>query len=167
MYYNTSSENGQILLFSTARRKRGLVNTLGMIKVPEFSDKFLVLPIFPDSSLYQTEEEQKVLDSYTVAGLKIKPFIPKKEYRIEYDGKMSLNTTIRKEIDVKLCAVWRSNMPVFNFSNDLSPSAMSEAMAREPWSREYFNNLKRYPEFLCILRHFFGHFMKKDIKIKN
>lgn len=143
VYFNTSAPNGQIVLFGTARRKHGLVNTLGMIKVPEYSDQFLVLPIFPGSTLHQTEEEQNVLEYYTVAGLKIKSIIPKKEYHIEYNGKMKFNSSISQEIDVELSAVWHSNMPMFNFSTNLSTIAMSEAMAAEPWSRQYFDNLKR------------------------
>lgn len=115
-----------------------------MLKVPKFSDKILVLPVFPKSSLYQTKEEQQIQDCYTVSGLKIKSIIPKKEYRIEYNGKMVTNDSIRKEVDVKLCAVWRSNLPTFNFATDSSKVAMSEAMAIEPWTRQYFDNLKRY-----------------------
>lgn len=127
-----------------ARRKHGLVNTLGMLKVPNFSDKFLVLPVFPKSSLYQTKDEQSIRDCYTVSGLKIKSIIPKKEYHIEYNGKMVINDSTRKEVDVKLCAVWRSNEPTFNFATNSSKVATSEAMALEPWTRQYFNNLKRY-----------------------
>lgn len=143
MFFNTSSEDGQILLFATARRKHGLVNTLGMLKVPEYSNGILVLPVFPKSSLYQTKEEQNILDFYTVAGLQIRPIIPEKEYRIEYNGKLVIDDSFRKEVDVQMSVVWRSNLPTFNFSTDLSPASMSEAMALESWSRKYFDNLKR------------------------
>lgn len=149
MYFSTSSEDGQTLLFATARRKHGLVDTLGFLKVPEFSDKFLVLPVFPKSSLYQTEEEQNILDHYTVAGLKIKSIHPKKQYRIEYNGKMVIDDSLRKEVDVEMSMIWRSNMPVFSFASDLSKLAMSEALALEPWSRQYFDGLKRYFFLSC------------------
>lgn len=146
VYFNTSSENKQIFLIGFARRKNGLVNTLGMLRVPEFSEKFLVLPVFPDSSLYQTKEEQNNLDYYTVAGLTIRSIIPKKEYRIEYNGKLVIVDTVRKEVNVQLFAVWRSNSPMFNFATELSSTAMSEAMAHETWSKQYFEVLKRYFE---------------------
>lgn len=144
VYFNTSSEGGQILLFATARRQNGLVNTIGILKIPEFSSKLLVLPIFPKTSLHQTKGEQNNLDYYTVAGIKIKSVVPKKEYQIEYKGKMVMDSSFRKEIDVEMSAVWRSNGPTFNYSTEMSDVAKSEAMALEPWSHKYFNNLKRY-----------------------
>lgn len=116
---------------------------MGFLKVPEFSSELLVLPIFPQTSLYQTEEEQKVMSCYTVAGMKITPIVPKKEYRIEYTGKMLLESAPCKEVDIELNAVWHSDLPAFNFSTDISHLAMSEAMALQPWSREYFEILKR------------------------
>lgn len=144
MYFNTSSEDGQIFCFATARRRNGLVDTIGILKVPEYSNKLLVLPIFPKTSLYQTVEEQNKLDSYNVAGIKIKSVIPNKEYQLEYKGKMVVDSSFRKEVDVEMFAEWRSTSPAFNFSTELSDTAKSEALALEPWSRKYFKNLKRY-----------------------
>ena len=143
VFFNTSAANRQILAFSAARRKNGLINSMGFLKVPEYSANLLALPIFPQTSLYQTEEEQKVLNCYAVAGMKITPVVPKKEYHIEYIGRMLLESTPCKEVDVELNAIWRSNLPAFNFSTDVSKIAMSEAMALQPWSKEYFNILKR------------------------
>lgn len=142
MYFNTSSEDGQMLLFATARRRNGLVNTIGILRIPEFSNKLLVLPIFSKTSLYQTKDKQNNLDCYSVAGIKIKSIIPKKEYHLEYKGIMVVDSSFRKEVDVEMMAVWRSIGPTFDFSTDLSRTAKSEAMALEPWSRKYFDNLK-------------------------
>lgn len=143
VFFNTSAKNRQILVFSAARRKNGLINAMGFLKVPEFSSDLLVLPIFPQTTLYQTEEEQKILNCYNVAGIKLTPVVPHKEYRIEYQGKMLLESAPCKEVDIELNAVWRSNLPTFNFSTDVSQIAMSEAIALQPWSREYFEKLKR------------------------
>lgn len=143
VYFNTSSVNRQIVVFATARRKNGLVNTMGFVKVPEFSNELLVLPVYPGSSLYQNEAEQKNLDSYSVGGIKLSSVIPMKEYRIEYTGKMCFEQIPSKEVNINLDAIWRTNLPAFNFSTDVSKSAMSEAMALEPWTRQYFQNLKR------------------------
>lgn len=153
VFFNTSSINQQILVFSTARRRNGLVNSMGFMKVPEYSKDLLVLPIFPQTTLYQTENEQNTLGCYSVAGIKITPVIPYKEYRIEYNGNMHLESVPQNDVAVQLNAVWKSNLPAFNFSIDISKVAMSEAMALEPWTRQYFNHLKRY--FECV---FFFHF---------
>lgn len=148
-------------MFGTARRRNGLVNTIGILKVPEFSSKLLVLPIFPKTSLYQTKEEQNNLDHYSVAGIKIKSIVPKKEYHLEYKGKMVVDSSFRKEVDVEMLAVWRSNGPTFNFSSEMSNIAKSEAMALELWSRKYFKNLKRYllNSILIVLNFFFRAFV--------
>lgn len=94
--------------------------------------------------MYQTKQEQQNLDSYNVAGIKIKSVAPKKEYQLEYKGKMVVDSSFRKEVDVEMFAVWRSNCPTFDFSTELSDIAKSEALALEPWSRKYFKNLRRY-----------------------
>lgn len=117
---------------------------MGFLKVPEFSSQLLVLPIFPQTSLYQTEKEQNNQSCYDVAGIKLTPIVPNKEYRIEYSGKMVLESDCQKVIDVQLNTIWHSNLPTFNFSTDISRIAMSEAMALEPWTKQYFDNLKRY-----------------------
>lgn len=122
---------------------------MGFLKVPEFSQQLLVLPIFPQTTLYQTEDEQNILSCYAVAGIKLTPVVSNKEYRIEYNGQMILESDPQKQFDVQITAIWRSNLPPFNFSTDFSEIAMSEAMALEPWTRQYFDNLKRYFDCAC------------------
>lgn len=41
-------------------------------------------------------------------------------------------------------AVWSSGFPYFDFDTDMTPTTPSRAMALEPWSREYFDNVKRF-----------------------
>lgn len=144
VYFNTSSVSSQILLFATARRKNGLMNTIGMLRVPEYSKDLLVLPEYPETTLYQNENEQKNLQYYTVAGIEIESMVPMQEYRIKYNGKMRHENNLSKEVDVRFNVIWHTDLPTFNFSTDISRTAMSEAMALEHWNREYFNNLKRY-----------------------
>lgn len=120
------------------------MNTIGILRVPEYSKDLLVLPIFPDTTLFQNEDEQQNLQYYGVAGIKIESMCPMQEYRIEYNGKMHHENNLSKEVDVQFNVLWRTNLPTFNFSTDISRIAMSEAMALQNWNREYFNNLKRY-----------------------
>lgn len=142
--FNSCSDNGQIFLLAAQRRKHGLFCVLCALKVPEYSDKLLFLPVFPSTTLYQTADEKKILEYYSVSGIKIKPVVPKKEYRLEYNGKMIVDASHGKEVNVQLSAVFRSNLPAFNFFTSLSEEARCEGMALEPWTRQYFKNLKRY-----------------------
>lgn len=113
------------------------------LKLPEFSQKLLVLPVFPDSCLYQTESEQKERKSYTVAGIKLTPVEPMNKWQIEYQGKMHLESDLERTYDVHIDATWTATLPHFNYSTDISQIAMSEAVALEPWSRKYFEDVKR------------------------
>lgn len=45
-------------------------------------------------------------------------------------------------VDVELDAIWSTKLKQFDFDTDMSSMAISRAMAREPWSREYFQTLK-------------------------
>lgn len=116
---------------------------MGFLKLTEFSEKLLVLPVFPDSCLYQTENEENAMDSYAVAGIKLTPITPMKKWQIEYRGKMHLESDLAKIYDLQIDATWTASLPPFNYSTDISAIAMSEAMALEPWSRKYFDDLKR------------------------
>lgn len=49
-----------------------------------------------------------------------------------------------KTFDVKIDAIWTTNLPYFNFDTDIHPEPLARAMAMEPWSKEYFKNLERY-----------------------
>lgn len=126
-----------------ARRKNGMVNTMGFLKLANFDQKLLVLPVFPDSCLYQTEAEEKSMEVYTVAGIKLTPMKPMHKWKIEYAGKMHLESDLRKMYDVQIDATWTATLLHFNYSTDISPIAMSEAIALEPWCRKYFEDLKR------------------------
>lgn len=88
VYFNTSSKDGQIVVFATALRRKGLVNAFAFLRIPDFSEDTLVLPQFPDTCLYRTEEQQNNLDSYNVDGIKLTPITPMKKWRIEFIGKM-------------------------------------------------------------------------------
>lgn len=116
---------------------------MGFLKLPKFNANLLVLPIFPDSCLYQTDSEQNTTKSYAVAGIKLTPIKPMKEWHIEYRGKMHLENDLSKIYDIHIDATWSATLPPFNYATDISAIAMSEAVARETWSRKYFDDLKR------------------------
>lgn len=46
-------------------------------------------------------------------------------------------------IDVKFDLKWQATTTYFDFDTDLNVTAMSSAMAREKWSREFFDKLRR------------------------
>lgn len=47
-------------------------------------------------------------------------------------------------MDAEINGVWSTDLKQFDFDTDMSSTAISRAMSREPWSREYFETLKEY-----------------------
>lgn len=63
---------------------------------------------------------------------------------------MHLESDLSKKFDVHIDAIWTATLSPFNYSTDISPIAMSEAVALEPWSRKYFDDLKRWAHSIFI-----------------
>ena len=88
----------------------------------------------------QSEDET----GWTVNGIHLEPLVPMKKWRVQYEGEMMMKnegsiTTVHR---VKLDAVYTSDLDYFDFDSDMEPWTVARAMAREPWSKEYFQGLK-------------------------
>lgn len=142
VYFNTSSSDSTILVFSFARRRNGIVNSMGFFKCPKYSDDLFTIPAHPQSTLYQTKAEEENMKSFTASGIKLTPIRPMKEWQIEYDGEMKSARDPKQTIRVRIDATWFAEYKSFDFSRDISTSAMSKAIAAQKWSREYFHDLK-------------------------
>ena len=55
-------------------------------------------------------------------------------YRIAESGEL---------VDVNFKLSWRACTKYFDFDTDLDPHVMADAIAREAWSRNYFETLKK------------------------
>ena len=49
-----------------------------------------------------------------------------------------------KTVNVKMDLAYESSKPCFDFDTDIPPRTMARALAKEMWSREYFDNLRRW-----------------------
>ena len=45
-------------------------------------------------------------------------------------------------VDVSFSLIWKACTKIFDFDTDIHPHAMAAAIAREKWSRKFFNTLK-------------------------
>jgi len=54
------------------------------------------------------------------------------------------NRRTDKLVDVTFDLIWIAFTKYFDFDTDLHPNVMADAIAREKWSRDYFDVLKRY-----------------------
>ncbi|XP_055591801.1 uncharacterized protein LOC129743713 [Uranotaenia lowii] len=141
VYFNGCDSQLSWLVCGTARRRNRLVNGFFYLKIREFSDQLLISPKLPDTCLRQSPSEEGF---FQAEGIKLTPVEPMKSWKIEYNGLMRFEQANSQHFNVKLNALWTTDLPFFNFATDMSPGPVARAMSKELWSKEYFNNLKQY-----------------------
>lgn len=52
-----------------------------------------------------------------------------------------------KLVDVKFEAEWSTDLPHFLFDADMDACVLARSFSTEKWSKEFFENLKRYVSF--------------------
>lgn len=62
---------------------------------------------------------------------------------LKYEMIFRFHNDDKQKFEVKIDAVWSSQLPPFNYDVDISKLSIASAVAMEPWSREYFQNLER------------------------
>jgi len=144
VYFHGVSTDKCILALATAQRRNNRVNAFAILRIPEFSNQILVSPKWPDSTLIQIDDEYKDDRNYAVEGIKLTPIIPMRTWKLNYNGKMKFEKDHSKTFNVKIDAIWTTNLPHFNFDSEIHPRTVAKAMAMEPWSSEYFKNLERF-----------------------
>jgi len=133
VYFQGGNEDGAYFVTALARRPHHVCNSFVFLRVPE--EGLLMFPRLPDSTCYGTEDE------FGAEGLKLEPIIPMKKWKISYRGQLKRANT-NELVDVEMDLAWTSNWKYFDFDTDMSSTALSRSIAREPWSREYFDILK-------------------------
>lgn len=88
VYFNGASADRTVLTIGTARRPQQRVDGFCVLRVPQFSDRVLVNPKFPDTRLSQSEEEAADLSVYAVEDIQLKPQMAMRSWKLVYNGKM-------------------------------------------------------------------------------
>lgn len=138
MYFNAADCTGDHFVVGTARRKNKLVDGFVYLKINVPGLGLLESPKLPDTALYQENEAEE----FAAEGIKITPIEPMKKWKITYKGKMKKFDNNKEVFDVKIDATWTSFLPYFNFDKHMDPLMMAKSLAKEQWSRTYFNTLK-------------------------
>ena len=79
----------------------------------------------------------------------MEPVEPMKKWRVRFQGDMVLakpdpDTSAEPKVyGVNIDAEYNSDFEYFDFDSDMDPWTVSRAMSKEPWSREYFDGLKK------------------------
>lgn len=135
VYFNGANKDGFCIVTATARRPHGVINGFFIMTIPGVGT--LVTPRFPDSLLFGGTD--KVFEA---EGLRFEPIVPMKHWKLNYSGELKLADDASKRFKVEFEADWKTTLPYFDYDTMIPPWTMARAIAKEPWSREYFEMLK-------------------------
>ncbi|GFO33376.1 hypothetical protein PoB_005988100 [Plakobranchus ocellatus] len=135
VYFNGVNEDGAFIVAATARRPENFVNTVLFLQLPSIG--LLEMPAMPDTWIQDDKSES----AFTGAGLLISPVKSMEAWSIAYDGPMR-KVDSGSLIQVSFKLMWKASTNFFDFDTDIHPHAMAAAIAREKWSREFFETLK-------------------------
>ncbi len=144
------------MVAAMARRKLNMNQTIFALRIPGVG--VLMHPKHPDVQMFTGERvthlksalaseiSEIILDTdetWSAGGLKLDLVDPMKKWSINYVGPM-IHQETGKTHQMVLKGTYTSDLPHFDFDADMDPWTTAKACALEPWSREYFDALKRY-----------------------
>ncbi|XP_005108219.1 uncharacterized protein LOC101853644 [Aplysia californica] len=157
VYINGGNSEGVFMVTATARRQDNFVQTVLYLRIPSIG--LLEMPTLPDTWLQDTASRS----GFSGGGLTLTPISPMESWSITFDGTMRIAET-GKSVKVDFNLIWKAYTKCFDFDTDLHPHVMADGIARETWSREYFDTLKRahqthYEQFgeVSGILHIDGH----------
>lgn len=141
VYIGAYSEgSGHNFALRVARRSGRQAEIWLLMHVPGVG--YLQHPVHPDTSIFNTDP-----NSFTAGGLRFDVVHPMQRWRVSYSGQLrvgpcnSLESKPDKFLDVRFTFQWDAFAPHFNYDSDLDPSLLGDAIARETWTKEYFERL--------------------------
>lgn len=133
VYFNGSNSSGFYLVAAIARRHQNINQTVFILHVPSVG--MLQLPCAPATTIVTSES----INGYRAGGLQIEMLSPMKKWKLSFRGDMVLDGNL---VPVVLNAVWERCSDYFDADTDMDEHALAMSIAREPWSRAFFERLK-------------------------
>lgn len=142
IYINGMDDAGNFIIMQMGRRAKNNVEIWLTMDLRNGGGR-LQLPCHPC-----TNKMTKNCNEFDACGLKFQCIDPMQKWKITFNGLMRkghFSEIDQEEYDlvhVEFNFMWRAFSNVFNYDDDIHPNCLSEAIAREPWSREFFEKLK-------------------------
>ncbi len=91
-----------------------------------------------------------------------------RQWKLEFKGKLKHNETGKSE-DFEISFDWKSDESCFMYDTQMSKIASAKAFAREPWNRQYFDDLKKQVHTWNRVRNFclIAHFQSTSIALRT
>lgn len=118
------------------RRHKGLIHGVLYFIIPQKG--MFRLPCVPDTCLFATENGEDG-NSFEANGIKVEPLKAMQKWKLSYNGNMKHENDL---YSINFEGEWYSSNKHFVFETDCNASTLAEAIAREEWTQEYFDNLK-------------------------
>ena len=135
--YSISNFNDSFYFFATADDGSYLIIRQAF-RSDDKNELWIVLQL-KDGSLYEFSQKSDISISHANAPVKMSCIESGKKWQISFD--LSLDSENgSKNVSAELN--FSSDQEIFHFSYDLAPSFMSQAMAKEKWSRTWFKKLQ-------------------------
>ncbi|KAK8403951.1 hypothetical protein O3P69_000185 [Scylla paramamosain] len=136
----SGAADGWGIILAMERRPNRLTSVVVYLKVPNTG--VLTLPCHPDTVTFRPEDAE---DAFCAAGLTISLLTPVKSWKLQFSGKLRLHSNPKDDPkDVKIDLHWVSNLPLFDYDTDMDVMTTAQAFAQEPWTRQYFQQLREH-----------------------
>ncbi|XP_052245501.1 putative phosphoenolpyruvate synthase isoform X2 [Dreissena polymorpha] len=141
-YFNGFAEDGTSLALRIARKHNREGEVWVMLDVPGIG--YLQHPLHPDTGVYNMPD-----GAYRSGGCEFKVIEPMRSWRVVYNGllRQGLHNDPQAEktgrlVTVKLALRWECSGDPFNFDIDIDKSLLAEAVAKETWTRKFWQKLR-------------------------
>lgn len=142
VYFGGFNKDGVYFVARVARRHGRYAEVWLYLHMPGVGD--FHHPVHPDTLISNVTP-----GTLTAGGLKIEMLDPMLRWRVSFNG--LLRKGVCKELDkkedslvhTKFSFTWKAVTDPFNFDTDVNPKALADGIAREEWTREFFNRLQR------------------------
>ncbi|XP_014666024.1 PREDICTED: putative phosphoenolpyruvate synthase [Priapulus caudatus] len=141
MYIGGLDRHGNWLVARITRLPGRTAEVWLMLKLAD--GQYYHFPSFPDTRVYNCDGE-----SFTAGGLQIELLKPLMKWRVTFNGLLREGERSEwnaddegKLVHVKFAFTWTALTGEFSYENYYDPWTVSDAVAREPWSRKLKDNL--------------------------
>ncbi|KAL5006743.1 hypothetical protein ScPMuIL_015549 [Solemya velum] len=137
VYFGGYNKEGVRLALRLGRRHGRCTEVWIVIVIPGVGN--LQLPLHPDTTVVNT-----LPDSYNGGGLKIELLEPLRRWKVSFNGQLRCNHGDKEEevLYTRFSFIWESVVDPFNYNTDMDISALADAVAREEWSKEFWERVR-------------------------
>lgn len=135
-YFNGYSSDGTYLGAGMQRRPNRRCESLLFIRLPQFESDILEWPWAPCTDTFMLGDHE-----WTASGLKFEMIEPMKKWRVTFDGPLKHRIS-GKTRHVSFDLEWTADTGCFDMDTDMDKSATCRAIAREPWTKDFFELLE-------------------------